>query len=89
MNNPTVLLIPGSGDPGVFKTHLPEADSDLEWAGGVAPNANIVFLNSTNAFNSGIFAIENRVTVNSNSILIPIISFSYGGCEAGDGCEHV
>lgn len=82
VNNPTILLIPGSGDPGISYPDLPEADLDLEWSGGVAPNANIVFLNSTNAFNSGIFAIQNRVTVNSNSILIPIISFSYGTCEA-------
>ncbi len=89
VNNPTILLIPGSGDPGVSLSDLPEADLDLEWSGGVAPNANIVFLNSTNAFNSGIYAIQNRVTVNSNSVLIPIISFSYGGCEAGMGASTI
>ncbi len=85
VNNPTVLLIPGSGDPGISYSDLAEADLDLEWSGGIAPKANIVFLNSTDAFSSGIYGIENRVTVNSSSILFPIISFSYGGCESGIG----
>jgi len=82
VNAPTILLIPGSGDPGISYSDLPEADLDMEWSGGMAPAANIVFLNSTNAFTSLVYGIQNRVTLNSNSVLIPILSVSYGNCEA-------
>jgi len=82
VNNPTLLLIPGSSDPGISLNDLGEADLDLEWSGGLAPGANVVFLNSTNAFASVIYGIQNRVTVNSSSVLIPILSISYGDCEA-------
>jgi len=83
VNNPTILLIPGSGDPGISYTDLGEADLDMEWSGGMAPGANVVFLNSTDAFQSLLYGIQNRVTVNSASVLIPILSISYGLCEAG------
>jgi len=83
VNNPTVVLAPN--DPNIisYGNDLPEADLDLEWSGGIAPNANIVFLNSPDAFTSLIYGIKNRVTVNSNSVLLPIISISYGLCELG------
>jgi len=79
---PTVVLITGSSDPGISYNDLGEADIDLEWSGGVATGANIVYLNSTNAFSSLVWGIQNRVTVNSVSTLIPIFSASYGLCEA-------
>jgi subtilase family serine protease len=85
VNNPTIFLIPGSGDPGLSHSQLTEADLDLEWSGGVAPSANVVFLNSTDVFASLEYAIENRVPVNSSSVLIPILSISYGLCEANIG----
>ncbi|HXB62823.1 MAG TPA: protease pro-enzyme activation domain-containing protein [Acidobacteriaceae bacterium] len=81
VNNPTIVLA-GSGDPGVSYTDLPEADIDLEWSGGIAPSANIVYLNSNDVFTSLAYGIQNRVTVNSVSTLIPILSLSYGACEA-------
>jgi subtilase family serine protease len=86
VNNPTVVLKPGSGDPGtLFALNLPEADLDLEWSGGIAPNANIVYLNSTDAFDSLAYGIQSRVTVNGSNILIPILSISFGNCEANIG----
>jgi len=85
VNNPTIFLIPGSGDPGLSHSQLTEADLDLEWSGGIAKSANVVFLNSTDVFGSLEYAIENRVPVNSSSTLIPILSISYGLCEAETG----
>jgi hypothetical protein len=85
VNNPTIFLIPGSGDPGLSHSQLTEADLDLEWSGGIAKNANVVFLNSTDVFDSLEYAIENRVPVNSSNVLIPILSISYGLCEANIG----
>jgi subtilase family serine protease len=78
-NNPTVFLIPGSADPGVGDASgdINEADLDLEWSGGVAKNASIVFVNSTNVMDSLQYAIENKI----NGLQMPILSISYGGCE--------
>src|ERR1700722_4077522 len=78
-NNPTVFLIPGSADPGIGdgSGDINEADLDLEWSGGVAKNASIVFVNSTNVMDSMQYAIENKI----NGLQIPILSISYGGCE--------
>ena len=80
-NNPStaVLPIPGSADPGIGDASgdINEADLDLEWSGGVAKNASIVFVNSTNVMDSMQYAIENKI----NGLQIPILSISYGGCE--------
>jgi hypothetical protein len=78
-NNPTVFLIPGSADPGVADVSgdVNEADLDLEWSGGVAKAANIVYINSTDALTSLEYAIQNQV----NGMVIPILSNSYGDCE--------
>jgi subtilase family serine protease len=78
-NNPTVFLIPGSADPGIGDESgdINEADLDLEWSGGVAKNASLVFVNSTNVMDSLEYAIENKI----NGLQIPILSISYGGCE--------
>jgi subtilase family serine protease len=79
VNNPTVFLIPGSADPGIGDASgdINEADLDLEWSGGVAKNAAIVFVNSTDVFDSLQYAIANKI----NGLQIPILSISYGGCE--------
>jgi subtilase family serine protease len=73
---PTVVLVPGSADPGILSDDLVEADLDVEWAGGVAPKAAITYVNATNVFNSMGYAITQN--------LAPVISISYGGCETLD-----
>jgi subtilase family serine protease len=73
-NPPTVILVPGSGDPGVSSGDLTEADLDVEWSGAMAPNATIIYVNSGNgAFDSLQYAIDNK--------LAPVVSISYGDCE--------
>lgn len=73
---PTVVLVPGSQDPGlqVQSGDLDEAHLDIEWSGAVAPNASILYVNSTDVFDSAIYAI--------NANQAPVISMSYGACEA-------
>jgi hypothetical protein len=70
-------------DPGVIppsvSPDLSEADLDLEWSAATAPGAQIIFVNSTNVFNSLAYAIDGTA-----SALAPVISMSYGLCEAGD-----
>jgi subtilase family serine protease len=71
---PTVVLVPGSADPGVVNGDIGEADLDVEWSGAVAPKATIVYVNSNNGvFDSMNYAISQN--------LAPVISISYGDCE--------
>ena len=60
-------------DPGKNATDLPEADLDIEWAGAVAPNANIIYVYSGSVTTSAQYAIDQN--------LAPVMSMSYGGCE--------
>jgi Pro-kumamolisin, activation domain/Bacterial Ig-like domain (group 3) len=83
VNNPTVVTVPGSTPSsvatGAASNDLAETDLDLEWSGGVATGASVVLVNSADVFTSLQYAIQNTI----NGITIPIISQSYGNCEAG------
>jgi len=70
---PTKILV--GSDPGFDPNDLQEADLDLEWAGAVARNANLIYVYSLNVFNAVTHAV--------NQNLAPIISYSFGGCEPG------
>ncbi|MFL6452151.1 MAG: protease pro-enzyme activation domain-containing protein [Bryobacteraceae bacterium] len=76
-NDPTIILT--GTDPGVRSTSGDERESDLdvEWAGAIARNANIVFVTSTNVDTSITYAIDNNIA--------PIVSVSYGLCESEVG----
>lgn len=80
-NLPTSLLVPQDTDPGQTGD-LPEADLDLEWSGAVAQDASITFViggiagNQGGVFDAAQYAIDND--------LAPVISMSYGGCEAAN-----
>jgi subtilase family serine protease len=62
-------------DPGVLTSDLSEADLDLEWSAATARGAQVIYVNSTNAFTSLLYAIDSSPT------LAPVISISYGNCE--------
>ncbi len=73
-NNPQVVLVPGSTDPGVVSSEMGEADLDVEWAGAVAENATLIYVNSGN----GVFdALQYAISQN----IAPVVSISYGDCE--------
>jgi len=72
-NNPQLVLVPGSQDPGVSSNDLLEASLDLEYAGAMAPEATVLFVYSTNVVNSAAYAIDQD--------LAPVVSMSYGACE--------
>ena len=90
VNNPTVVTVPGrtplSVAAGSASGDLSETDLDLEYSGGVATGASIVLVNSGDIFTSLQYAIQNPI----NGITVPIISQSYGLCEAGltTGDQH-
>ncbi len=74
--NLTQVLVRGSAKPGISSTDMPEADLDIEWSGAIARNAQIVYVYSTDVFQSALYAIDQN--------LAPVLSMSYGGCEGGD-----
>jgi len=75
-NPPTVFLVPGSSDPGVVSADIVEASLDVEWSGAVAKNATIIYVNGGgNGVRKAVqYAIANNTA--------PVISISYGLCEA-------
>jgi Pro-kumamolisin, activation domain/Bacterial Ig-like domain (group 3) len=81
-NPPTVVTVPGTTPPsaqaGAASGDLAETDLDLEYSGGVATGASIVLVNSADVTTSLTYAVQNAI----NGITIPIISQSYGACEA-------
>jgi len=84
-NAPTVVLA-GTTDPGspTSSTSVPstgdlsEAQLDVEWSGASAPGAKIVYVNSTDVIN---ISLPSAIDAN----LAPIITISYGECEAAAG----
>jgi hypothetical protein len=83
----TSYLIPGAMDPGLLNAtgDVQEASLDLEWSGGVAKNANIVFVISGDVFTSLQYAIANQI----NGLQIPILTLSYAGCESQQGTATI
>ena len=78
-NDPQIIV--DGVDPGA--THTPEeseADLDTEWAGAVAKNATIELVVSEDT-ESTLGADLSAVYIVDNN-LAPILSMSYGGCEA-------
>jgi uncharacterized protein (TIGR03437 family) len=72
-NPPIKILVPGSTNPGIVSGDSGESDADLELTGATAPNAQILFVYSTNVLNSVGYAIDQA--------LAPVISYSYAACE--------
>jgi subtilase family serine protease len=74
MKDPTILVPPGDSGPQSGNANdEAESDLDLEWAGAIAKNANILFVTASSADNAVAYAIDNDVA--------PILSTSYGACE--------
>jgi hypothetical protein len=93
VNAPTVKLYgcdPGSyaapnlscSNPAPTSGDLGESQLDMEWAGAVAPSASILFVNSLDVIDVSLTqAIDNN--------LAPIVTISYGNCEAGWGTAEL
>jgi uncharacterized protein (TIGR03437 family) len=73
LNTANIQTILGGAEPGVVASNSQEADLDVEWAGAIARNAQLIYVYATNASAAATFAIDQN--------LAPIISESFGGCE--------
>lgn len=71
-NDPQMVLVPGYPDPGITNDQG-EANLDLEYAGGIAPDANLLYVYAPNVMVAVQYAVDQA--------LAPVISMSYGGCE--------
>ena len=77
--DPTLLLVPNTGTSQVVRNDQDEASLDVEWSGGVAKNAGIIYVYVGSDTTKSVFdALQYAVTQN----IAPIISISYGNCEA-------
>ena len=84
-NPPQMVLVPGtgasvSGDSG----DIQESDLDVEWSGGVAKNATVIFVyagSQGNAFDALLYAIDQNVA--------PVIGISYGNCEPAFSASQI
>ena len=83
-NNVTVVL--NGTNPGVVSGEETEADLDIEWSGGVAKGAAVKLVVSANTNASDGVTLSAQYIVNGN--LAPVMSMSYGLCEAEMGGEN-
>jgi len=61
---------------------LAEASLDVEWSGAMAPSASILFVNGRDIFEYSLtYAVDQNVA--------PIVTVSYGACEAGEGSSFM
>jgi hypothetical protein len=84
------VLPTGTTDLGTPSTcgDLGEADLDIEWSGATAQNAQIIFVNSPVTFSSDCTevlsggGVDAALTYAIDNATAPVISMSYGICEA-------
>jgi subtilase family serine protease len=81
-NTPNLIL--NGPDPGILNTDEQiEAELDVEWAGVVARNASVQLVVSASTRTTDGVALSAQYIVNHN--LAPVISLSFGSCEAAMG----
>lgn len=85
-NDPSFVIPPGDRDPGIQSSTGDEVESDLdvEWAGAIAPNAHIVFVTASATSGNGVF---DAMTYAIDQNVAPILSISYGLCEADESAS--
>ena len=68
--DPKTILV--GTDPGTTSAMV-ESDLDLEWAGAVARNADLIYVYARSVNTAAQYAVDQN--------LAPVLSMSYGGCE--------
>ncbi len=84
VNPPQLFLAPNTGASTTFASDLDEANLDVEWAGGIAKNATILF-DYAGASGNVFDALQDAIDFNRTAV----ISISYGNCEANIGAPSV
>jgi len=84
-NQPTVIL--DGPDPGLVSGDQDESTLDLEWAGAVAPGAAVKLVTAASTAISDGIDLASAYLV--NHALAPVVSVSYGSCEAEMGVAEL
>jgi subtilase family serine protease len=71
-STPQRVLVPGSTNPGITSDNA-ETNLDLDWAGAIAPNAQLIYVFAPSEYTAVTYAIDQA--------LAPVISYSYYPCE--------
>jgi hypothetical protein len=79
--NPPTIVVNGT-DPGINGDEV-EADADLEWAGGIAKNASLIFVTTANTSTSNGVDLGDLYVVDNN--IASVMSESFGNCEYFNG----
>jgi len=82
VKDPTLVLVPNTGAATIRSGDEAESDLDLEYTSTIASGATIYFVYVGNNANSGVFDSIQFAVTNKTA---PIISVSYGLCEAALG----
>ncbi len=80
-NNPTVILV--STNPGLVSGDQDESTLDVEWSGATAPSAAVKFVVGASTSTTDGVSLAAQYIV--NHVTAPIMSTSYGSCEADMG----
>jgi hypothetical protein len=87
---PAINVILNGPDPGIqgpdsVTDDEIEADLDVQWAGAVAPGAQIDLVVSQDSESVGMFGTDLSASYIVDSNLAPVLSESFGACEASIG----
>lgn len=78
VKEPTLVLVPNSGNPAYSSGDEAESDLDLEYSGGIGKGAAIYLVYVGNSAN---YSVWDSMQYAVDTDIAPIISMSYGGCE--------
>jgi hypothetical protein len=82
-NVPQVIL--NGPDPGLVSGDETESDLDVQWAGAVAPQAQIIFVTTQTSQTDFVAGVDASAVYIVDNNVAPVLSESYGSCEAGLG----
>lgn len=80
VNDPQVVL--NGPDPGLVSGDETESDLDVQWAGAVAPNAQIILVATQTTDTDAVAGVDASAVYIVDNNVAPVLSESYGSCEA-------
>jgi subtilase family serine protease len=84
-NDPQIVIT--NSDPGIVDGDTVETTLDTEWSGAVASGANVKVIVSASTYTADGIDLSALYAVNNN--VAPIVSLSYGSCEADMGSSEL
>ena len=84
-NSPQIVIT--NSDPGIVDGDTTETTLDTEWSGAIAQSATVKVIVSASTNSADGIDLSALYAVNNN--VAPIVSLSYGSCEAGMGSTEL